>query len=267
MTDARERVLAGLRGSPKYRDIAPAALKRTATWAVERHSKPNDALKAAKRKLHQVFGAYLDPKSLKTLDRHMDNLDAGADLDETCRTILRLHRSSEERLDVLEAFYQAIWDEVGEPSAVLDVAAGFNAFALPFAGLPTDTRYTALEIDRRLANTTSRFLAIIGRSGTSLWCDVLSDFETDTADVAFVLKTLPCLEQQEDGAAKALLERLTAVHTLVVTYPVRSLGGREKGMREKYLADVERLARDSCRTLTIIPFDDELIAILKYAET
>jgi len=267
MADPLATVVEGLATSSKYRDLAPAALERTAKWALERHRKPADALKAAKRKLHQAFGAYLDPGSLKALDRALDDLESGADLPATCRTILRLHRSSEERLDVLEEFYAAIWAETGVPGAIVDVAAGFNAFAHPFMGLPAGTSYTSVEIDRRLADATARFLTLTARAGDSVWSDVVSGFDVPEADVALVLKTLPCLEQQENGAASALLERLSPIPTLVVTYPVRSLGGREKGMRETYRAEIEALADGARRNLAIVPFDDELIAVLKHAET
>ncbi|MBT5433505.1 MAG: 16S rRNA methyltransferase, partial [Rhodospirillaceae bacterium] len=184
-----------------------------------------------------------------------------------CSRVLRLHRSSAERRASLEAFYNVIWDETGLPTNVLDVAAGLNAFALPWMGLPAETRYHALEIDRRLCSATDRLLCATGLPGEATWSDVLSDFSPGTPDVALILKTLPCLEQQEPGASDAILTALASVPLIVITFPVRSLGGQEKGMRENYLDQIERLAGRNHRDLTVLPFDDELIAILRRAES
>ncbi|MBC6439963.1 MAG: hypothetical protein GDA49_06040 [Rhodospirillales bacterium] len=267
MADALQTVVAGLADSSKYRDLAPAALERTAQWALARHGKPSDALKAAKRKLHQAFGAYLEPGSLRNLDKLLDSMEAGSDMEETSRRALRLHRSSAERLERTEAFYAAIWGEIGLSSNVLDVAAGFNAFALPFMGLATDARYTALEIDRRMSDAIGRYLQLVDRPGEAIWTDVLTETLPSDVELALVLKTLPCLEQQEDGAALTLLQRLAGVPRIVVSYPVRSLGGRDKGMRETYGKHIESLARACGRELSFVPFDDELIAVLNPAES
>ena len=267
MADPLSSVVEILSSSSKYRDLAPEALERTARWAIERHSRPAEALKAAKRKLHQAFGAYLDPGSLRALERRLDALDAGADIVETCRAVLRLHRSSAERLDRLDAFYAAIWAQTGFPAHILDVAAGFNGFALPFMGLPPSTRYRAVEANRRVAEATGRLLKRLGRPGESLWADVLGGIESGGADLALALKTLPCLDRQDDGASLALLRRLADVPQVVVTYPARSLGGREKGMRKTYRSHVEALAARIGRDLALVPFEDELIAVLRRAET
>ena len=267
MPDPVASVVDGLSASPKYRDLAPEILERTARWAIGRRSRPSEALKVARRKLHQAFGAYLDAGSLRALERQLDRLDAGADVAGTCRAILSLHRSSAERLDRLEAFYAAIRARAGPPRHILDVAAGLNGFALPFMDLPPSTRYTAVEANRRVAEATGRLLGRLGRPGESLWADVLGGIESRGADLALVLKTLPCLDRQEAGASLALLRRLADVPLVVVTYPARSLGGREKGMRETYRRHVEALAARVGRDLAIVPFEDELVAILRRAET
>lgn len=54
------------------------------------------------------------------------------------------------------------------------------------------------------------------------------------------MKTLPLLEQIEHGLSQKILENLNAEHILI-TYPLRSLGGRKKGMEETYRSQFDQL--------------------------
>jgi 16S rRNA (guanine(1405)-N(7))-methyltransferase len=265
MPDPRETVLAGLTTSSKYRHLAPAALERTADWALARHRKPGDALKAAKRKLHQGFGAYLDPGALEAVHRLLDQADETTDLRDLAMRILALHRSSAERLPVMDALYTTLWAETGIPEHILDVASGLNPFALHAMHLPPETTYTALEIDSRLVEAANRFLLLCNQPGQAFWTDIVSTPGNYGADVALVLKTLPCLEQEQTGAALDLLKALAGIPIIVVSYPVRSLGGREKGMRETYLEQITTLSAQISRTMTVLPIEDELVTILRHA--
>lgn len=265
MADPRETLLAGLMTSSKYRHLAPAALERTTDWALARHRKPGDALKAAKRKLHQGFGAYFDPGALKAVHRLLDQADETTDLQDLSTRILALHRSSAERLPVMDAFYTALWAEIGTPGHILDVASGLNPFALHAMHLPPECIYTALEIDNRLVEAANRFLLLSNQPGKAIWADVVSSLDDYDADVALVLKTLPCLEQEQSGAAIDLLKALAGTPIIVVSYPVRSLGGREKGMRETYLEQITTLSAQISRTMTVLPIEDELVTVLRHA--
>jgi 16S rRNA (guanine(1405)-N(7))-methyltransferase len=55
------------------------------------------------------------------------------------------------------------------------------------------------------------------------------------------LKTLPCLEQIDKGIGVELLDRIPAEH-LLISYPVRSLGGRAKGMGKTYETQFNEIA-------------------------
>ena len=265
MSAGLEAVVAGLAAAPKYRDLAPETLERMARWALVRHERPADALKAAKRKLHQAFGAYLDPTAVPAAHRVMDRLSprpAPEEIAAAARRILALHRSAAERLPVLVEYYAAITEAVGPPACVLDIAAGLNPFALPFMGLPVATRYVAVEVDRGLVGAAERFLALAERPGEAVWADVLVRLPEAGADLALVLKSLPCLEQQEPGAGQALLRRLEAVPRIVVSWPVRSLGGRDKGMVATYTAEAEALAEAAGRPMTRLAIESELVFLL-----
>jgi len=51
--------------------------------------------------------------------------------------------------------------------------------------------------------------------------------------VVLLLKALPCLEQQEKGVSENILRALNAKY-IVISFPSKSLTGREKGMATYY---------------------------------
>jgi len=53
-----ERIAELLAAAPKYRNVSPETLSRVAAWASVRYRSDKEILKAAKRKLHQVYAAY-----------------------------------------------------------------------------------------------------------------------------------------------------------------------------------------------------------------
>jgi len=77
------------------------------------------------------------------------------------------------------------------------------------------------------------------------------------ADVVLLLKTLPCLEQISSGASRRLLDALE-VPEIVVTYPLLSLGGRQKGMAHNYRQSFEALVHGSGRKITELDLPHEL---------
>jgi hypothetical protein len=92
--------------------------------------------------------------------------------------------------------------------------------------------------------------------------DILCQPPDDPADVAFLLKTLPCLERQEKGSSRRLLEALRARH-VVVSFPVASLGGRGKGMRENYERGFAEMAKDGPWQIERLTFPTELVFVVK----
>ncbi len=75
----------------------------------------------------------------------------------------------------------------------------------------------------------NRYLQLAGFEPLARRQDILADPPVDPADVALLLKTSSTLERQEKGATVRLVEALRAPF-VVVSFAVKSLGGREKGM-------------------------------------
>jgi 16S rRNA (guanine(1405)-N(7))-methyltransferase len=79
-----------------------------------------------------------------------------------------------------------------------------------------------------------------------------------SADLVLLLKAIPCLEQQEPGAGKRLLRSLEAP-VVVVSFPARSLGGREKGMRENYDRMLREMVEGSGREIQVRSYPTETV--------
>jgi 16S rRNA (guanine(1405)-N(7))-methyltransferase len=128
-------------------------------------------------------------------------------------------------------------------------------------GLPPSIQYFAYDIDRRLVQLVDGFLALVDVPHVAELRDVVARPPGEPADVALLLKSAPCLDQQTPGAARRLLEALPARH-VVLSYPNRSLGGAGKGMIAHYRAHLEGMLDGSGREVVTVPFRSETVYIL-----
>ncbi len=230
-----DAVFASVTQSSKYNDIHPDTIKRAAAWAAHRSSSEKEAIKTAKRKLHQIFAAFLSrpaKQEARRLVQRTLSADAGDRLD-ACRAILALHTSTAERLSILDDFGALLRSLLPASGAILDVACGFNPFALPLLGLGEGVRYLACDVDCALMEDVDRFLKAINPANAGECRDVIVAPPTEAVDVALLLKAVTTLEQEEKGAAASLIAAIAAP-IVVVSFPTRSLGGRNRGMEGAY---------------------------------
>jgi len=254
-----------VRQSRKYRHLCLDTVARIARWALPRSNSQKDAVKRTKRKLHQVYGAYLAGLDTARLDGLLARMPEGEGLDpvrDACRAMMELHASTRERLDVLDTFYEPIFAVTGMPERILDLGCGLHPLALPWMGLPQGIEYEAWEIDGRIVDWLNRFFPAVGVSGVARWRDMSCLGPNDGADVVFLLKMIPCLEQQEKGWGARLLRQLRARHA-VVSFPGRSLGGREKGMADTYAQMMDEMLSASGWRADLVMRAPELCYVLQ----
>ncbi|GAA3301778.1 16S rRNA (cytidine(1402)-2'-O)-methyltransferase [Dactylosporangium vinaceum] len=211
--------------APKYRSLDEALVSRLAQEAAERFKDRGEAVKWAKRKLHQAFGAFVSGSPAQAVSACVAKIAAGADPKEAAREAMRAHASSAERVDWLDPFYATIEQWCGPASSVVDLACGLNALALPWMALAPDATYTGLDVDRTLAEALGTLDTVFPVRVTAATADLVADPPRLEADVALVLKTLTTVEQQRSGAAQRLIAALDCRH-VVVTLPRRSLSGK-----------------------------------------
>ncbi len=247
------RLVRNLRQSRKYRHLCEETLVRVAAWSMLRNRGFRKTLKAAKSKLHQVYGAYFDQVDFAEVEELIDGLSASVSAEArlaACRNLLRQHRSTAERLPFLEGLYGEIWSAIGRPRSIVDLACGFNPFALPWMDVDPCVNYRAYDIDHRLVSCINTFFARLNQAGGAQCTDILTRTPALEGDVVFLFQSIPCLEHTRRDASLELLRKSGAPY-VVASFPSRSFCGRNMGMKRNYALRVERLA-DELGT-TVIP--------------
>lgn len=261
--------------SSKYRDIHPDLIRSIGLQELQKRRNFKDALKATKNKLHQVGGAYFHGHGESAtnfsgwLAELQHALQAGdqTELQRVSTQIMLNHASTKERISILEQFYSSIFADLQPIHSILDLACGLNPLALPWMKVADDIEYYAYDIYGHTMDFLNQYMQLASIRGQAQAADVLQACPTQEADVALLLKALPCLEQVDKKAAHALLGSLNA-HYIVVSYPVHSLGGRIKGMIAHYEAQFHELinsyTHQSTRKWEIqrYSFETELVFVL-----
>ena len=240
-SDQLDHLVEAVLASSKYRDISADLVRTVATQELAKRPNTKEAIKAIKNKLHQVGGAYLTGKEdyaawLHELSRAVQSGNRETLL-ATCQQIMSHHASTKERLPILDQFYSTIFAHLPPIASVLDVACGLNPLALPWMPLAPGATYYAHDIYSGMTTFLNEFFALVGEQGQieghAHVTDIITSCPTEGVDVAFILKTIPCLEQVDKAAGFRLLRALNARY-LVVSFPLHSLGGRSKGMLTHY---------------------------------
>jgi 16S rRNA (guanine(1405)-N(7))-methyltransferase len=267
---ALDQVVSAISSSKKYGSICAGTVRRIAERELASHGSLRSATKAAKRRLHQVYGAFEQPFDYDAAyERLASAYGSGSDLqvETACRAIMALHSSTRERLPFLDRFYPAIFEITGRPSSILDLGCGLNPLAIPWMGLspvagePSGVRYIALDIDADRIRFLNRTLALAGFEPLARCQDILIS-PLPAAAVALLLKMSPSLERQERGATLRLLEEIQAPF-VAVSFAVKSLGGREKGMLAHYERRFLDLAESRGWPAEKLEFDAELVFVVR----
>lgn len=259
------RLAAEVRKAPKARHVFPAFVADRCAEEIDRRGGTDrEIVKRVKRSLHQVGGAYLTPPPrYDRLLARLADTEPGPDRTAAVRHLVAGHASMRERVGALDHYYPALFDGIdrigtspdaaSEPGAamglvVLDLACGLNPLARPFMPIEV-AHYQACDLYLDMLDFVADASAMLGSPVDAFPWDLVAGPPQRRADVALLLKTLPCLDQLDPTAGRRLVTGLASTCThLLVTYPVRSLGGTEKGMREHYAATFRALVDEVVRT-------------------
>lgn len=259
--DAIGEIVDSVLSSRKYQTIAPDLIHAIAAGELAKGRSRKDAVKATKNQLHQSAAAYQTGRM--AYDAWLTDLRQGhgAPTSDEFRTYLRTimahHASTAERLPILDDFYRSILADLPPLRSILDVACGLNPLTIPWMGMPADVTYYACDIYRDQIHFLNEFFHLAAIRGEAEVRNVIAHPPTQRVDLALVLKTIPCLEQVDRAAGSQLLDALDARY-LLVSFPVRSLGGRAKGMVATYEAHFEALIAGRGWSFKRFEFDGEL---------
>ena len=273
--DRLDQALATILAARKYRCIHPGLARDIAAAELAKGRTLKDAVKAAKSQLHQSAAAYIrrnlnyeDALQVLRTTVAASQCGPGSDpsADPAVRTLLRrlmdAHASTHERLPILDTLYPQLFQRLPPVRSVLDIACGLHPLARPWMQLSPDVRYFAFDIFADQIDFLNGFFDAMGYAGAAAQRNVLDDKGTLPADIAFLLKTLPCLEQIESGAGERLLHRIDAP-VLIVSFPNQTLAGRKQGMAQHYAANFLSQIKRAGWQADSLTYPSELIYIVR----
>lgn len=227
MNEREAEALSALKQSKKYAELCEATVERVFTEELTRHKRLKEAEKSARARLHQITGAFMTPAHL-ALARGCLEAYAQGDLDALARA-LKLHASTAERLPAIEDLYGRVFERVGRPAMILDLACGLNPLYLGSKGLCVRGH----DISGGITGLIDGWAARCAWDVSARTTDLTMNPSLEHADLALAMKLLPVIEQQHRGAAMALLLSVPARHILV-SFPTHTLSGRGVGMERNY---------------------------------
>jgi len=247
MNELYEALLA----SKKYRDVCPDTIRRILDECAVKYKKPKDIEKAAREKLHGVTSAFMTESEYK---RAMKLAGEAA-----LEPLLQCHASTRERLPLerLNADFDRILAVTGTPESILDLACGMNPIFLKHR-LP-DARVLGVDISGQsiaVIRAACDAEAVLG----DLLCE--NSIPADRFDLALLFKILPLLDRQQAGAADRVLAAVNA-RFIVISFPTRTLGGRNVGMAENYGRWMQAHLPSNRNIAHSFETDNELFYILK----
>jgi 16S rRNA (guanine(1405)-N(7))-methyltransferase len=223
--------------NPKYKPMAKDLVIRLSREALSKGLTGKPAVKYVRNKLHQVGGAYFNQKidyaNEQSLLAELPTDFQSDQVTAYCQKTMSLHASTAERLPIIKDFFQTCLAPIAPITSVLDLACGLNPLAIPWMPLADSAQYFACDVYLDMLGFIKSFFIHFNLDGRTSTCDLVSTIPVQKAQVAFLLKSIPCLEQMDKTIGIRLLEGIQVKHILV-SFPVHSLGGKNKGMQNFY---------------------------------
>ncbi|MDQ1316739.1 MAG: rRNA ((1405)-N(7))-methyltransferase, partial [Candidatus Poribacteria bacterium] len=197
------------------------------------------------------------------LNKFVSNVNNGGDAKQEILKLISIQSSTRERIPILDDFYGKIFTVTGRPSSVIEHACGFNPLTTLWMDLPENAKYQAFDIENDLIDflkSVIDFLNISDRIEIRQG-DVLVD-EFGYSDIVFMMKFLPVLEQQQKGSSIEVMQRQNCKY-MVVTFPVKSMSGVEKGMSDFYSNWFKNLIKDEDWQYDEILYNTELVFVVQ----
>jgi len=254
MSELAEEILR----SRKYAQVDRAVVERICAATVPKFAKRKDVIKAVKKELHIIHESFLQDechaKAVAILETH-PRVDKDIALQ-----LMALHASTKERISQATEIYAFISRYVTDENCVVDIGCGFNPFALPFfTKQPKD--YAAFDINTATVQTLNKFFELGGMLYEARLCDAVAQTPGVQGDVLFMFKLFPLLERQEKGRAFGLL-RAMEWKTAIVSFPLKSASGKEKGMEAFYTAQFEGGLPSEFAIIERVKFANEMFYVV-----
>ncbi|MCE5197024.1 MAG: Rmt family 16S rRNA (guanine(1405)-N(7))-methyltransferase [Negativicutes bacterium] len=252
-----------IRAAKKYSGLSDELITRICQQEYPKYKKEKDLMKAIRKEIHLIYGSYLREDSLPASQKLLASWQpADGSPAELADQLLQLHASTRERFPEIKEFYANLSGFLRQEDRVLDLGCGFNPCAIYwFPAKPLS--YCAYDLSHATTELLNLFFRKSGQTAyMAATADLILTTPTAQADLVFMLKLFPVLEQQKKGRAFELLSQLQASR-FVVSFPTLSLSGKRKGM-EKFYSEffLSRLPSEFC-VIRSFQISNELVFLLQ----
>lgn len=210
----KEKILEKLSSSKDYRQFMK--------------SKEHDFLiKNVRAELRKVYGAFI-LKEYEKKNKVLKRLKGPDDLDGHIE-LLKLHKSTNERLSHYDMLYSKIFEKINGKAVILDMACGLNPIANIFVRNKIK-KYYASDISSEDCEFLKEYFDKIGIVDNEVFPldlvekESLKKLSKIKCDVCFIFKTLDGLERVERNITEKLFKSINAPF-IAVTFPTLSLSG------------------------------------------
>ena len=250
--------------SRKYRglNLPPETIRDLIEQESLRYSDKKRMQESVRQKLHQLTALYLGDPDYEQALEELGGIHDKAALEAFAGRMLATHTSTHERLPYIGNFYQQLFQAIGTPHSILDLACGLNPFALPRMGLDHDTTYLAYDIHLPRVNLLNAFFEKAGYANAhAVQQDILVDSPSQKADAAFFFKEAHRMEQRRKGSNRILWDKLK-VNTLLVSLPIHDIG-KTHDLCERMRSLVNENTQGRNWQMQEIAFEDEIVFIIQ----
>ncbi len=234
--------------------------------AIQRSKEVTQIVKAIREEIHHVYGVYQTQDigkiagCLDKLEKDLKNKPIEKTKEDHDK-ILRLHRSTTERLESYEHFFEDIFAITGKPKSIIDLACGLNPMAWPYYQL-RNIRYYAYEMNDQDVKYIQQYFQIIqphtNIQGEAIRLDITKDaLPTVGADICLLLKVLDLIEPI---IAEKIITTVKATW-FVISFPTKTITDQE--MRFKRRAGFQKMLRRLGIRYQTLSYDNEIVYIFK----
>jgi len=174
--------------------------------------------------------------------------------------LLKLHKSTSERLSIYKEIYSKIFNITGKPKIILDLACGLNPLSAVYLGF-SGFEYYAYDISSEAVDLVNRFFKNEGINGQAFVADVLSAGEFPKSDICFIFKALDILEPAKGHKfAEKLITSVNAKY-IIASFPKKTLSGRKMNFPRR--AWLEKMCSRLNFKFEVLDFENEIFYIVK----
>jgi len=247
--------------SKKYSNVDRAVVERIIAETIPKYPKHKDVIKAVKKELHIIHESFLQADCHIKAGNILDSYSGDAKNDkELSLRIMALHTSTKERLGQAAEIYEHISRYVKSEDTIIDIGCGFNPFTLPFFH-EKPKNYFAFDINLSTVQTLNAYFKCAGLPYSAEISDAVIQTPGVHGDVLFMFKLFPLLERQKKGRAFEIMVNLDCKIS-IISFPLESTSGREKGMEAFYSAEFEKGLPSDFSITEKVKFTNEMFYIV-----